>query len=70
MQGFVTDIKHSLQANFIFAFPYLSIPVAECDGDDEALEAVEDDVEVFVGGLPLAVRVDLWPGKVHRSSTK
>ena len=51
-------------------YPYLSISVAECDGDDETLEAVEDNVEVLVGGLPLAVRVDLWPGKVHRSSTK
>ena len=29
------------------------------------MEAVEDDVEVLVGGLPLAVRVDLWPGKDH-----
>ena len=32
------------------------------------MEAVEDDVEVFVGGLPLAVRVDLRPGKDLRKT--
>ena len=36
---------------------HLSVPVAERDGNDEPLEAVEDDVEVLVNGLPLAVRV-------------
>ena len=40
---------------------HLSVSVAKCDGDDEALEAVEDYVKVFVSGLPLAVRVFLRP---------
>ena len=45
----------------LYMVTHLSVSVAKCDGDDEALEAVEDYVKVFVSGLPLAVRVFLRP---------
>ena len=52
---------HFNQTGIDTGVTHLSVSVTKCDGDDEALQAVEDDVEVLVSGLPLAVRVFLRP---------
>ena len=56
-----TEGNQPVWQSFDTGVTHLSVSVAKCDGDNETLEAVEDDVEVLISGLPLAVRVFLWP---------
>ena len=51
---------------FYFSISHLPIPVAEGDGHHEALEGVQQDIRVLVGGQEVAA-TRVYPDRIFRS---